>query len=85
MKKINSFLEKFKKLLDLDEENKKIITTIIYDHTKEKISPKDMKINGKILYLKQNPYTRRVIYLKKEKILKTLKNSLINLLIEDIK
>ena len=85
MKQINTLLEKFKKLIALDDENKKTITETIKRFTKENIPQKDLKIQGKTLYIRQNPYVKKEISLKKKDILKNLKNSLVGLVIEDIK
>jgi len=85
MKQISGLLERFKKLIDLDKENKKTISDAIKRHTNEEIKTKDILINQKTLHIKQNPYVKREILSKKTKILADLKNSLINLVIEDIK
>ena len=85
MKEIESFLEKFKKLLRYDREIKKTITEIIKNSVNIYIKESEIKIQNKVLYIKANPYIKNEIFIKKDLILERLKKSLKNKIIKDIR
>ena len=85
MKGIESFLEKFKKLLKYDREIKKIIIEVVKNIIGVEVKEEDIKIQNKILYIKANPYIKNEIFIKKDLILERLKKSLKNKIIKDIR
>ena len=77
MQNINSFLEKFKKLLRYNKEIKETIKGVIKEKIGVELDDKDIKIQNKVLYIKTTPYIKNEIYIKKDLILEKL-NSLLD-------
>ena len=73
---IDSFLEKFKKILNQTSFNKETILLIISKEIKHEIKNEDIKIkNTTIILSNMSPVLKNEIFLHKEKILKLLKES----------
>ena len=85
MKLLSEILEKVRKKINLKEENKNLIISIIKEITNEEIKEDNIKIINNTIYIKENPYLKREILLKKNKIIKELNSKLSNLIIKDIK
>lgn len=77
MQNINSFLEKFKKLLRYNKEIKETIKGVIKEKIGVELDDKDIKIQNKVLYIKTTPYVKNEIFIKKDIILEKL-NSLLD-------
>ena len=84
MKLLSEILEKVRKKINLKEENKNLIISIIKEITNEEIKEDNIKIINNTIYIKENPYFKREILLKKNKIIKELNSKLFNLIIKDI-
>jgi len=84
MKLLSEILEKVRKKINLKEENKNLIISIIKEITNEEIKEDNIKIINNTIYIKENPYLKREILLKKNKIIKELNSKLFNLIIKDI-
>lgn len=70
---IKNYLDKFKGILFSKEENYKIISNIIEKNILTKINTKFIQIKPPFIYIKASPLIRNEILIKKEKILKEMK------------
>ena len=84
MKLLSEILEKVRKKINLKEENRNLIISRIKEITNEEIKEDNIKIINNTIYIKENPYFKREILLKKNKIIKELNSKLFNLIIKDI-
>lgn len=80
---LNSFLDKFKKIIGENTQNKDFIIESIEKELHKKIDKNNIKISKNILYLNISPIFKNEIYMRKEKILKSLEEKNINVI--DIK
>ncbi len=85
MNNLSSYLKKFKLILTSNADVKEVIVSIILEVTKGKIEPKDIDIKNKIVYIKCRPSIKNEIFIKKEQILKQLKEKIENLVIKDVR
>ena len=72
MIELNSFLEKFKKFINTDEEVKKVVISVVEEKTGIKLEKINIKIKENILYLKEHPAVKNEIFMNKETILKEI-------------
>lgn len=72
---INTFLEKFKKIIFLKEETKKIISQIIFDEINQKIDPESIEIKNGFIKIKGSSFLKNEIFIFKQKILKKIKEN----------
>lgn len=80
---LTSFLDKFKKILGESVLQKEIIIASLKKETGRSIEKQDIKISKNIVYINASPLFKNEILMRKEKILKYLKEE--NLNIVDIK
>lgn len=81
---LNIYLEKFKKILNKNSLEKERIISIVCGEVKHNINTNNFNIKNTIIYFKNiSPVLKSEIFLHKEKILKKLKESEVN--ITDIK
>ena len=69
MKKIEDFLDKFKRLIKYDKEVKAVIRKAIKDIVGVELEDKDIKIQNKIIYIKTSPQAKSEIFIKKERFI----------------
>lgn len=75
MQDIKDLLSSFKEVLLGEENRKEKIISIIESITKIKIKSTDFEIKNSIIFLNIKPVFKNEIFLKKELILKEIKNS----------
>lgn len=80
---LNYFLDKFKKIIGENTQNKDFIIESIEKELCKKIDKDNIKISKNILYLNISPMFKNEIYMRKERVLKSLKEKNINII--DIK
>ncbi|MEK7585671.1 MAG: hypothetical protein AAB477_00315 [Patescibacteria group bacterium] len=73
---IDSFLERFKKILFKEEATLEVITGVITKHIESPIKPQSIKIKGPIVYINESPILRNEVLIHKEGILNDLKEFL---------
>jgi len=76
MKEISYFFDKFRNLLALDGEIKKILCLVLKKNISEEISQSNIKISKNILYLQVNSKIKNEVFIKKQQILSELKTLL---------
>lgn len=70
---IKNYLDKFKNLLFSKEENYRIISKVIENNISVKIDDKFIQIKPPFIYIKASPLIRNEILMRKEKILKEIR------------
>lgn len=78
---IGNYLQKFSSLIIDSKALKRSILSVIYDVIGVELKEKDIDLQKSILYIKTTPLIKNEIYLKKDLILKQLKekSSLVNI------
>ncbi len=77
---IKEYLEKFQKLGLSDKENKEIISQTLLEILGIKINTRELEIKDSVLYIKTNPIIKNSLFIKKDRIIKTLKEKGVNVL-----
>ncbi len=72
MEKINTLLERFKKITIPNEAERRSLAEIILEETKIEIEIKDISIKNYIAYIKSSGGVKSEIFIKKRKILDKL-------------
>ena len=75
---INSFLDKFKKILFQKEEVKRIVQNVISEVIAHKISEKDIKIKTPTVYVVGSPILKSEILIHKSRIIEELNKRIPN-------
>ena len=76
MIEIKDLLNRFSKIIETGEGNKKFITETIKEVTGILIETKDLKVKNGTIYLNIKPIYKNEIFLKKDQIFSKLKESL---------
>lgn len=82
---INGFFDKFKKIIYQKQETKKIIKEVISKNISFDLDDNFFVYKNGILFLNCSPVVRNEIIMRKEKILKDLKDQLVSFNVLDIK
>lgn len=82
---ITNFLDKFKKILFKKEETVFVLQEILLKEIGLNISNKDIVVKTPLVIINGSPVFKNELFLKKEKILKTLNDQLPDCRINDIR
>lgn len=82
---VNSFFEKIKKTLGSKDEQIKTIIVVILEFVKYEIDPKNIRIYGDTIYIRENPALKNEIFFKKKEILEAIANRTKTKSIQNIK
>lgn len=86
MKKINDFLERFKKISIPDESVRLKVVEILSVQFNEEIKLEDISVKNGVVYIKtEDPSFKSDIFLRKRKILEDLNSHLGKITIKDIR
>lgn len=84
MKSIGIFFDKFKNSAINEIKKRTVISEIIRNETGITIPAESVKISGNIIKLKLNQTEKSQIFIKKQRIIKRISDSIPNLIIKDI-
>lgn len=84
MRSIDSFLDKFKRLLKYTKEEKRVIIRVIREAVGVEIDEPDIKIRNKVIYIKTTPQAKSEIFIRKQKLLEQI-NIILNKNLKDVR